>query len=90
MKDSRRREMLESALCHAVYWYHLSDAFSVLLEFGVDPNVETTDETQPLVTVAMGDDIDLAELLLDAGADVNTPGVLATAAEITSICSIFS
>jgi ankyrin repeat protein len=47
----------------------------------VDPNVNTTSEERPpLVVAALMNDIDLAELLLDAGADINTPDVLETAA----------
>jgi ankyrin repeat protein len=84
IEDWRRRNKLESALCEAAdYIDQPIEVVRILLEFGVDPNVETVCEesSSPLVTAAMANDIDLAELLLDAGADINAPDVLATAAE---------
>jgi ankyrin repeat protein len=83
IKDWQRRNKLESALCQAAnYIDQPIEVVRILLEFGVDPNVNTIcGESPPLVLAAMTNDIDMAELLLDAGADINTPDVLATAAD---------
>jgi ankyrin repeat protein len=81
--DSNQRITLESALCRATYYSNHSRAVKALLDFGVDPNVRTIGEGKccPLEAAAMGNDINLAALLLDAGADIDAPDVLATAAE---------
>lgn len=80
--DSRQRITLESALCQATNYSRHRGAVRALLGFGVDPNAKAVgeDTTCPLLAAAMDNDINLAELLLDAGADIDTPDVLATAA----------
>lgn len=87
VNKSSQEETLESALVYAAnYPYHMG-AIPALLDFGVDPEVPTFDSyvedelTSPLEAAARVNDINLAELLLDAGADINTPNTLAAAAE---------
>jgi ankyrin repeat protein len=79
----QRRNKSETAFCHAAnYSGQLIEVIRVLLEFGADPNVVTiSGESSPLVLAVMTNDIDLAELLLDAGADINTTCVLTSATE---------
>jgi ankyrin repeat protein len=83
IEDWQRRRKLESALCEAANFCDQPiEVVRILLEFGVNPNVTTiSGQSPPLVMAAMTNDIDLAELLLDAGADINTPDVLETAAD---------
>jgi ankyrin repeat protein len=81
IKDPRRRQTLESALCYAIDHAGNSDAIKVLLDFGVDPNVDSLEvESPPLASAVWSNDLDLVGLLLEAGADIDKPGVLATAA----------
>jgi ankyrin repeat protein len=81
--DFSQRITLESALCQATNYSNHSGAVKALLDFGVDPNVKTIEEDKscPLLAAAWCNDIDLAVLLLDAGADIDAPDVLAAAAE---------
>jgi ankyrin repeat protein len=81
--DFSQRITLESALCEATKYSSHAGAVKALLGFGVDPNVKTIegDKACPLVEAVICDDINLAALLLDAGADIDAPGVLAIAAE---------
>jgi ankyrin repeat protein len=80
-KDRSRQKTLESALCFGAEWHSNSNAIGVLLEFGVDPNVETVREERqsPLGSAAENNNIALAELLLHAGADIDR-GALSAAA----------
>ncbi len=69
---------LEEALWYAIVeGKSYSAAITVLLEFGVDPNTETVNTSEsPLYLAAMNYDIDLVERLLNAGARIDSPGVL--------------
>lgn len=81
-QDSYVRNKLESAMYYATYYVGQDDALDVLLEFGVDPNFKTFDRDEsPLYNAAMGGNFNLAGRLLDAGADINAPGVLAIATD---------
>ncbi|KAF8856063.1 ankyrin, partial [Acephala macrosclerotiorum] len=82
IEDWQRRNKLEVALCQAAnYVDQPIEVVRILLEFGADPNVSTVcEESPPLVQAAMRNDIDLADLLLDADTGINTPDVLETAA----------
>ena len=58
------------------YFPAAPDAVAMLLEAGADPNDDTggaTPET-PLHYAASTDDVDVAVVLIDAGADLETPG----------------
>jgi ankyrin repeat protein len=81
--DSNQRITLEFALCQATYYSNHSRAVKALLDFGVDPNVRAIGEVTccPLEAAVMDNDINLAVLLLDAGADIDAPGVLAAAVQ---------
>jgi ankyrin repeat protein len=77
-KNTKRAERkLEMSLWTAIAEKESTATISVLLEFGVDPNTETVNTSQPPLHLAvMNYDIDLAEHLLNAGARIDTPGVL--------------
>jgi ankyrin repeat protein len=82
IEDWQRRNKLESALCHAASSSEQPiEVIRILLEFGVDPNVDTICGESPLALAVRKNDIDLAELLLDAGANINAPYVLKMAAD---------
>jgi ankyrin repeat protein len=71
------KKELEEALWYAIAEKQSSAVISVLLEFEVDPNTETVNSYQsPLHLAAMNYDINLAERLLNAGARIDSPGVL--------------
>jgi ankyrin repeat protein len=68
---------LENSLWTAIAEESSSAAISVLLEFGVDPNTEKVNTSQPpLLLAAMNHNIDLVERLLNAGARIDIPGIL--------------
>jgi ankyrin repeat protein len=77
-KNIRSAQMeLETALLYAITEKQSSAVISVLLEFGVDPNTETVNTSYPpLRRAATNYDINLAERLLNAGARIDSPGVL--------------
>ncbi|HET9647984.1 MAG TPA: ankyrin repeat domain-containing protein [Microlunatus sp.] len=59
------------------YWPHGPEVVRLLIEVGADPNVRRDDDDHgesPLHWAASNDDIDVAEALLDGGADVEMPG----------------
>jgi ankyrin repeat protein len=71
------QKKLEHSLWTVIAKKQSSFAISVLLEFGVDPNTETVNTSKPpLLLAAMDHNIDLVERLLNAGARIDTPGVL--------------
>ena len=72
------QEVLESAL---IYLCDKSDHTAVisLLDIGVDPNCLKIREGDPLRNAVSGGDVKLIKILLQAGADVNTPGILSSA-----------
>jgi ankyrin repeat protein len=72
--NSSAREILRSALCRAIDEGHYFVVKS-LLEIGVDSNADC--EIGNAITIVVSrNDIQLIEILLDAGADVNVSGVL--------------
>jgi ankyrin repeat protein len=83
--EDRRRESLEYALCRAIssFLNHQDpeQIVRVLLEFGVDPNCVRNDGEIPIILAAQTGNRYMAELLVDAGADIDTPELLANAAE---------
>ncbi|RDL41668.1 uncharacterized protein BP5553_01647 [Venustampulla echinocandica] len=76
--------LLEYSLCEAVRYPNHSIAVKPLLDLGVDPNTSVVFRSGrciPLCIAAKRNDIDMASLLLQSGADIDKRGVLSAAAK---------
>ena len=72
IEDWQRHNTLKSAPCQtANHSDRPLEVIRILLKLGVDPNVNTIcGESSSLVVAVMTNEIDLAEILLDAGANI--------------------
>jgi ankyrin repeat protein len=85
LKQKELDNILEHVLKDACYYKDFEEAIGTLLEFGVDPNLPGIGDIWvgdlPLILAASDQDIGLAELLIDAGANINNEKILRTAVE---------
>jgi hypothetical protein len=70
----RGRTALQVAMDWPGYWPHAPESVRLLLAAGADPDGTGNGTETPLHWAASSDDVEVAEVLLDAGADLEAPG----------------